>query len=80
MGAQLFQMYVLQKPKLKDYIDLWYSDEEGSEEPCTAKATPWCSTLTGSFISNAVSKVISGHPCPKELFFNFPDMTLSWEK
>ena len=79
MGAEMFQMYVLQKPKIKEYKKFWYSDEEGSEEPCTAKATPWCSSLTGSFISNALSKVISGHPCPTELFFHFPSMTMDWK-
>jgi molybdopterin/thiamine biosynthesis adenylyltransferase len=79
MGAELFQMYVLKNPTIKEYKKVWYSDEEGSEEPCTAKATPWCGTLTGSFISNAVSKIISGHPCPKELFFHFPSMTMDWK-
>ena len=79
MGAELFQMYVLPKPKLKEYKQFWYSDEEGDEEPCTAKATPWCSSLTGSFISNAISKVISGNPCPTELFFHFPSMTMNWK-
>ena len=79
MGAELFQMYVLPKPKIKEYKKFWYSDEEGDTEPCTAKATPWCSSLTGSFISNALSKIISGHPCPTELFFHFPSMTLDWK-
>ena len=79
MGAEMFQMYVLQKPKIKEYKKFLYYDEEGSEEPCTAKATPWCSSLTGSFISNALSKVISGHPCPTELFFHFPSMTMDWK-
>ena len=79
MGAELFQMYVFPKPKLKEYKKFWYSDEDGSQEPCTAKATPWCSSLTGSFISNAISKVISGHPCPTELFFHFPSMTMDWK-
>tara|TARA_Y100000310_G_scaffold206189_1_gene206559 strand:+ start:4138 stop:4737 length:600 start_codon:yes stop_codon:yes gene_type:complete len=79
MGAEMFQMYVLPNPKIKQYKQFWYSDEDGSEEPCTAKATPWCSSLTGSFISNALSKVIAGHPCPTELFFHFPSMTLDWK-
>tara|TARA_R100000789_G_C3019525_1_gene153229 strand:+ start:1357 stop:2001 length:645 start_codon:yes stop_codon:yes gene_type:complete len=79
MGAEMFQMYILPKPEIKQYKQFWYSDKEGSQEPCTAKATPWCSSLTGSFISNALSKIISGHPCPTELFFHFPSMTMDWK-
>lgn len=80
MGAQIFQMYVLTKPKLADYMTTWYSDEDGDDEPCTAKATPWCGSLAGSFISNAVSKIVSGHPLTGKLWFHFPSMSMDWSK
>lgn len=80
MGAQIFQMYVLKKPKLSDYMCTWYSDDSGDNESCTAKATPWCGALAGSFISNAVSKIVSGHPLTNNLWFHFPSMSMHWEE
>ena len=80
MGAQIFQMYVLTKPKLSDYMCTGYSDKDGDDEPCTAKATPWCGSLAGSFISNAVSKIVSGHPLTAKLWFHFPSMSMDWSK
>ena len=77
MGAEHYQQYLLAKPTLKSYIKTWYSDEEGDPEPCSAKATSYCSNMAGAFIANTVRKMITNQPTEKEIVFNFPVMMLS---
>jgi len=77
MGAEHYQQYTLLNPNLKDYMKTWYSDEDGSSEPCNAKATAYCSNMSGSFIANQVRKAITDTPVNKEFFFNFPTLTLA---
>ncbi len=78
MGAEHYQQYTfIGNNILKEYKDSWYSDEEGSIEPCTAKATSYCSNMSGSFIVNAIRKVLTNQPYEKELVFNFPAMFLT---
>lgn len=77
MGAEHYQQYFLAKPTLKSYIRTWYSDEEGDPEPCSAKATSYCSNMAGAFIANTVRKMITNQPTEKEIVFNFPVMMLS---
>ncbi|MAH44462.1 hypothetical protein CMI37_01445 [Candidatus Pacearchaeota archaeon] len=77
MGAEHYQQYTLLNPELRDYMKTWYSDEEGSSEPCNAKATAYCSNMSGSFIANQVRKAITNQGVNKEFFFNFPTLTLA---
>ena len=77
MGAEHYQQYTLLNPELRDYMKTWYSDEEGSSEPCNAKATAYCSNMSGSFIANQVRKALTDTPIDKEFFFNFPTLTLA---
>tara|TARA_R110002020_G_scaffold443766_2_gene655065 strand:- start:2939 stop:3592 length:654 start_codon:yes stop_codon:yes gene_type:complete len=72
MGAEHYQQYLFLKPTLKSYIKSWYSDEEGDPEPCNAKATSYCSNMSGSFISNAIRRFVMEQPLDLELSFNFP--------
>ena len=76
MGAEHYQQYVLLKPTLKAYKQIWYSDEEGSEEPCNMKATSYCSNMSGSFIANAIRKIVSKQPYEEFISFHFPTMTI----
>ena len=76
MGAEHYQQYILKKPTISKYKKDWYPDDVGSEEPCNAKATSYCSNMSGSFISNAIRKVITGQPFNKEFNFNFPTLML----
>ncbi len=76
MGAEHYQQYVMLRPNLKEYEKHWYSDEEGSEEPCNAKATSYCSNMAGSFIANAVRKVVMKQPYEEFVSFFFPTMTI----
>jgi len=76
MGAQTYQQYVFVKPTVKKYKECWYSDINASEEPCSSKATSYCSNMAGSFITNAISKVTNKYPYEKEILFHFPSMTL----
>ena len=72
MGAEHYQQYTFVKPTLKEYQKSWYSDEEGSPEPCNMKATSYCSNMSGSFIANTVRKVLTKQPYEAALSFNFP--------
>jgi hypothetical protein len=76
MGAETYQQYNFIKPTLKTYLKKWYSDKDGSDEPCNAKATSYCSNMSGSFITNAVRKFTTRQPLNKELLFHFPSNML----
>ena len=58
MGAEHYQQYILPRPTLKQYLATWYPDHDSDPEPCTMKATSYCSNMSGSFICNAVRKII----------------------
>ena len=76
MGAEHYQQYVILKPTLTKYEKIWYSDEEGSEEPCNMKATSYCSNMSGSFIANAVRKIVKEQPYEEFVSFHFPTMSI----
>ena len=76
MGAEHYQQYILPKPTLKKYLKEWYPDHNADPEPCTMKATSYCSNMSGSFIVNAVRKLITNQPYEKKFSFNFPTMIL----
>ena len=76
MGAEHYQQYILPKPTLKEYLKTWYPDSDSDPEPCTMKATSYCSNMSGSFIVNAVRKLITNQPYDKKFSFNFPTMIL----
>jgi len=76
MGAEHYQQYVILKPTLAKYKEIWYSDDEGSEEPCNMKATSYCSNMSGSFIANAIRKIVKVQPYEEFLSFHFPTMTI----
>ena len=76
MGAEQYQQYFFAKPTYKAYEKKWYPDSEGDLEPCTSKATSYCSNMSGSFIVNAVKKFVMGEQIPKELVFSFPAMLM----
>lgn len=76
MGAEHYQQYTILKPTLEKYKLIWYADEDGSEEPCNMKATSYCSNMSGSFIANAIRKVVTKQPYEEFLSFHFPTMTI----
>ena len=77
MGAEHYQQYVYLSNELSKYESTWYSDDEGSQEPCNRKATSYCSNMAGAFITNAIRKVLTGNPHEKELTFNFNLMSMT---
>lgn len=77
MGAEHYQQYTLIAPTIEKYKKTWYSDAEGSPEPCNAKATSYCSDMSGAFITNAIRKIVRNIPVPTEFFFNFPGLVLA---
>tara|TARA_R100001082_G_scaffold110744_1_gene91579 strand:- start:285 stop:944 length:660 start_codon:yes stop_codon:yes gene_type:complete len=76
MGAEHYQQYIFDKPTVNKYKKTWYSDENGSPEPCNAKATSYCSNLSGSMIANAIRKLVMKQPFNRSFSFNFPTMLL----
>ena len=79
MGAEHYQQYVIKNPTVKKYEKVWYPDSDGDPEPCTAKATSYCASMSGSFIVNSVRKLITDQPYDKEFSFNFPTMMLAFD-
>jgi len=77
MGAEHYQQYTFKNPTLSQYKKTWYSDSEGDDEPCNAKATSYCSSMTGSFICNNVKKILKDEPYLNNFSFNFQTMALN---
>ena len=76
MGAEEYQQYTIANPTLGKYKTTWYSDKDAVDEPCNAKATSYCSNMSGAFIANAVKKLINGEEIAKEIVFTFPGLVL----
>jgi len=76
MGGEHYQQYVFNDVTLKNYMDTWYSDEDGDPEPCNIKATSYCSNMAGSLIVNAIRKIVTNSPYETFLTFNFPTMSI----
>jgi len=77
MGAEHYQQYIIPKPDIDKYEKIWYSDDDMSTDPCNAKATSYCSNMSGSFIANAVRKFVTGQPFNGNFSFNFPTMMMN---
>ena len=77
MGAEHYQQYIIPKPDIDKYEKIWYSDDNMSTDPCNAKATSYCSNMSGSFIANAVRKFVTGQPFNGNFSFNFPTMIMN---
>ena len=76
MGAEHYQQYTFKDLTMAMYKKCWYSDDEGDPEPCSMKATSYCSNMAGSFIVNTIRKVLTEQPYDKEFNFNFPLLRL----
>ena len=77
MGAEHYQQYIVPKPDIDKYEKIWYNDDNMSTDPCNAKATSYCSNMSGSFIANAVRKFVTGQPFNGNFSFNFPTMMMN---
>ena len=77
MGAEHYQQYIISKPDIDKYEKIWYDDDNMSTDPCNAKATSYCSNMSGSFIANAVRKFVTGQPFNGNFSFNFPTMMMN---
>jgi len=77
MGAEHYQQYIIPKPDIDKYEQIWYDDDNMSTDPCNAKATSYCSNMSGSFIANAVRKFVTGQPFNGNFSFNFPTMIMN---
>ena len=76
MGGEHYQQYLFTNVTLSNYMKTWYSDKDGDPEPCNVKASTYCSNMAGSFIVNAIRKVVTDSPYETLLTFDFPTMTL----
>ena len=57
--------------------DNWYSDEDGSSEPCNARSTNYCASMAAAFICNQIRKIIDKRSMTDDnIVFNFPSMIL----
>ena len=78
MGAEEYHQFVLKNPTLREYKDTWYSDANATDEPCNAKATSYCSNMSGAFIANAIKRLLTKEDCPKQFLFTFPGLALGY--
>ena len=76
MGAEHYQQYIYNNITMSQYDKNWYSDDESDPEPCTRKATSYCSNMSGSFIANAAKNIVMKQPYFKEVTFNFSTLIL----
>jgi len=76
MGAEHYQQYIYNNITMAKYEKNWYSDEDSDQEPCTRKATSYCSNMSGSFIANATKNIVMKQPYFKEITFNFSTLIL----
>ena len=76
MGAEQYQQYIYDNITVKKYEKDWYSDEDSDPEPCTRKATSYCSNMSGSFISNSIKNLVMKQPYFKEIILNFSTLIL----
>ena len=76
MGAEHYQQYTFNNLTLRNYKKHWYSDNQGDPEPCSMKATSYCSNMAGSFIVNTIRKVLTEQPYDTNFNFNFPLLRL----
>tara|TARA_R100000008_G_C3559239_1_gene155103 strand:- start:8 stop:661 length:654 start_codon:yes stop_codon:yes gene_type:complete len=80
MGAEQYQQYIYDNITVNKYEKNWYSDEDADSEPCTRKATSYCSNMSGSFISNSIKNLVMKQPYFKEIIFNFSTLILDKKK
>ena len=80
MGAEQYQQYIYNNITVNQYDKNWYSDDESDPEPCTRKATSYCSNMSGSFISNSIKNIVMKQPYFKEIIFNFSTLILDKKK
>ena len=80
MGAEQYQQYIYNNITVKQYEKDWYSDADSDPEPCTRKATSYCSNMSGSFISNSIKNIVMKQPYFKEIVFNFSTLILDKKK
>ena len=78
--AEQYQQYIYDNITVKKYEKDWYSDEDSDPEPCTRKATSYCSNMSGSFISNSIKNLVMKQPYFKEIIFNFSTLILDKKK
>jgi|TARA_Y100000310_G_scaffold94303_1_gene91927 molybdopterin/thiamine biosynthesis adenylyltransferase len=78
MGSESYQQYSFKNKEIseKNYRKCWYSDIDASSEPCTRKATSYCSNMAGSFITNTIGRALNKMEYAKEIVFHFPSMSL----
>jgi len=80
MGADHYQQYIYNNITMSQYDKNWYSDDDSDPEPCTRKATSYCSNMSGSFISNSIKNIVMKQPYFKEIIFNFSTLILDKKK
>jgi len=76
MGAEHYQQYIYNNITMSKYDKNWYSDDDADPEPCTRKATSYCSNMSGSFISNSIKNIVMKQPYFNEITFNFSTLIL----
>jgi len=79
MGAEVCRIYSINPVDPDDvrlYEETLYTDEEASEEPCTARAIIYNVFSIAALIANQVKRSVSGEELPKEIIFDLKTLFL----
>ena len=78
MGSQTAQVYPfdLSIDSLEHYFNRWYSDEDGSNEPCNARSTSYSVMMIAALICAQMIKMLNKSVISDETVFDFPSMTI----
>ena len=84
MGGQNYRIYCVDPNNPEHvayYLKNWYSDEQGSEVPCTAKGVGYNATMCAMEIVNLVKRTVMGQELPVEIVFDAGGLwrTVEWE-
>ena len=76
MGGQIFNIFSVMPYEMERYKETLFADEDGVQEPCTAKAIAYNVFGIASFISNLVKRFDKGERMPFELNGDYINLKL----
>lgn len=84
MGSETALLYVMNpmdKKDIESYEKTLYSNENAVSEPCTRKATQYCSSILSGLVCAQVKSIVTNNPYTRITQFDIPRGSyMSWTK
>lgn len=61
------ETYIITNATADEWLDTWFEDEDGIQEACNARATPWCATMCASHAVHYWSRYLRGMDNPFQI-------------